>query len=92
MAKARARVLISGLVQGVFFRHNMRQMAESLSVTGWVRNTFDGSVEATVEGDAGDIDRLIEWCRTGPPAAEVEDVKVERSSYTGEFAGFHVRR
>ncbi len=92
MAKVRAHLSIDGLVQGVSYRYYTRQMAESLGVAGWVRNTFDGRVEATVEGEEADVNRLIEWCRSGPPAAEVEDVKVEWEDFTGEFAGFQVRR
>ena len=92
MAKVRARLWVSGFVQGVFYRHNMRLMADSLGVTGWVRNSFDGRVEAIAEGEEASVNRLIEWCRIGPPAAEVDDVQLERADYAGEFTGFQVRR
>ncbi|MBI2954746.1 MAG: acylphosphatase [Chloroflexi bacterium] len=87
----RAHVLISGEVQGVFFRESMRHMAERLGVAGWVRNLFDGRVEAMIEGETDQVEGLIEWCREGPPAAQVEEVDVELERFVGDFSGFAVR-
>ena len=72
-----ARLKIQGRVQGVFYRQSTRDRARSLGLTGWVRNAYDGSVEAEVSGDKAIVEQLIEWCRTGPPAARVDTVDVE---------------
>ena len=71
------RLIISGFVQGVFFRESMRQRANQLGVTGWVRNCTDGSVEAVAQGEALMVGRLIEWAQRGPEIARVEKVDVE---------------
>ncbi len=92
MAKVRAHVLISGYVQGVFFRDSMRSEATQYGVTGWVRNLFDGRVEAVIEGEEEGVNSLIEWCKVGPPAAEVENVDVEWQNFGGEFSSFFIRR
>ncbi len=89
--KRRVRVVVYGLVQGVFFRQSTRRQAEALGVAGWVRNLPDGSVEAVFEGDAAAVGRLVEWCRRGPPGAEVEDVSVVEEPYRGEFSRFSIR-
>lgn len=88
--KTRAHVFVSGMVQGVYFRQNTKQVATRHKVTGWVRNLLDGRVEAVFEGDEMDVNEVIEWCHIGPPKAEVEDVNVKFQKYTGEFAGFSV--
>jgi acylphosphatase len=73
----RARVVIRGRVQGVFFRVETRERARSLGLAGWVRNNPDGTVEAAFEGDRDRIDSMLAWCRRGPSGAYVEDVEVE---------------
>jgi acylphosphatase len=70
----RYRVLISGRVQGVFFRDTCRRMAREHGVSGWVRNLPDGQVEAVFEGRAEDVDCLVAWARRGPSRAVVADV------------------
>ena len=75
--KITRRLRISGRVQGVYFRESMRQRAEQLNVTGWVRNCPDGTVEAIAQGDAFKVGRLIEWAERGPAAAQVDNVEVE---------------
>jgi len=90
MARARAHVLISGRVQGVFFRDATRRMAESRGVKGWVRNLMDGQVEAVFEGEAPDVQWLVHWCRQGPPRARVDRVDVEWEAPTDEFDAFEV--
>ena len=87
---ARARVRVAGRVQGVFYRAETQREARSIGVSGWVRNTRDGSVEAVFEGDRESIREAIEWCRTGPPAAQVESVDVTWEEPLGE-KGFQVR-
>jgi acylphosphatase len=69
------RVLVSGTVQGVFFRDTCRRMAGRQGVRGWVRNLPDGRVEAVFEGDPEPVGRLVAWCRRGPSGAEVRDVR-----------------
>jgi len=73
----RYRVLVSGRVQGVFFRDTCRRMALASGVSGWVRNLPDGQVEAVFEGRAEDVDRLVEWARHGPSRAVVAHVAVQ---------------
>ena len=75
--KITRRLRILGRVQGVFFRESMRERAEQLKVTGWVRNCPDGTVEAIAQGDAFMVGRLIEWAQRGPAAAKVDNVEVE---------------
>ena len=82
-------LVIHGRVQGVWFRESMRQEAERLGVTGWVRNRSDGTVEAVVQGDAAGLDALLAWCRVGPPLARVE--RIESAPAEGEFAEFTKR-
>lgn len=73
----RRRVIVSGRVQGVFFRDSARTEAQRRGVTGWVRNREDGAVEAVFEGEPDAVDALIAWCRAGgPPRARVDDVVV----------------
>ena len=66
---------ITGLVQGVGYRESMRREAESLGITGWVRNCRDGSVEALVDGPPDAVRRLIDWAWQGPRSARVSGVK-----------------
>ncbi len=89
--KARAHVVVSGRVQGVFFRSETQDEANRRNVSGWVRNLPDGRVEAVFEGEKEDVDRLIEFCRRGPPGARVSRVDVHWEDYVGEFRGFKVR-
>ncbi|MEW6222166.1 MAG: acylphosphatase [Candidatus Hadarchaeota archaeon] len=88
--KARVHVLVSGVVQGVFFRHHTREMARRLGVSGWVRNLPDGRVEAVFEGEHENVEKMLKFCRNGPPGADVTDVSVRREDYRGEFSGFQV--
>jgi acylphosphatase len=86
----RYRVLISGRVQGVFFRGTCLRMAEQHGVNGWVRNQPDGSVEAVFEGDEEDVRQLMEWSRHGPCSAVVEDVRMTAEQPEG-IRGFQIR-
>lgn len=89
--KIRAHVFISGRVQGVFFRSETRREASRRNVGGWVKNTSDGRVEAVFEGKKEDVEKLIEFCRSGPPGARVTNVDVQWKEYTGEFGDFRIR-
>ena len=74
---ATARFVVSGRVQGVFFRASTRAEAERLGICGSARNLADGSVEVIAQGSGASIDALESWLRKGPPAAVVEDVARE---------------
>ena len=86
----RRRVVVHGKVQGVFFRDSAQQEAEREGVAGWVRNRDDGAVEAVFEGDPGAVERLVEWCRSGPSSADVEDVEASEETPEG-LSGFEAR-
>lgn len=73
--RLRRRVVVRGNVQGVWFRESTRRLAERHGVTGWVRNRPDGAVEAVFEGGGDAVERLVEFCRTGPPDAAVASVE-----------------
>lgn len=86
----RKRVIVSGVVQGVFFRASTRKQALRRGVAGWVRNLPDSSVEAAFEGAPDAVDDMVAWCRTGPERAVVERVEVTEESPEG-LSGFAVR-
>ena len=88
----RLRLLVSGRVQGVWFRESTRQEAERLGVTGWVRNLPDGRVEAVLEGETVAVQALAAWCRRGPERAQVETVEQVEERPTGSFPDFRVER
>ena len=88
--KVRAHVIISGRVQGVFFRMETKRAADRIGVYGWVRNLRDGTVEAVFEGNQDQVDAILAWCKEGPPNARVSDVKLDWQDYAGEFGGFNI--
>lgn len=87
----RVRLTASGLVQGVFFRAATRDEAQRLGITGWVRNTSEGTVEVEAQGPSEAVDTLIEFCRQGPGQSRVEQLKVEESEPADHERGFRVR-
>ena len=90
MSAARARVVVRGRVQGVFFRAETAERARSLRIGGWVRNAPDGTVEAVFEGEQERVESLVEWCRRGPSLADVSGVDIAWEEPRGE-PGFAVR-
>ncbi len=88
--KVRARVIVRGRVHGVFFRYSTQEMAKQLGVFGWVKNRWDGAVEAVFEGDQDRVKEMIEWCRKGPPGAYVQRVDTDWGEYLGEFDRFSI--
>lgn len=89
----KAKLLIKGRVQGVGYRWSMREKADALGLSGWVRNTADGSVEACALGDRGVVESLIEWCKVGPANAIVDSVDVEWSKSEEPVVGtFNIRK
>ena len=86
----RRRVVVHGSVQGVFFRDSLRRLAEWHGVSGWARNTSEGTVEAVFEGEPEAVERLVSFARTGPPDARVETVEAHEEEPEG-LSGFAIR-
>jgi len=89
--KTRAHIVVSGRVQGVWYRAGARQKARELDITGWAHNLIDGKVGILCEGEKGNVEQFIAWCRQGPPLAKVESVEVEYENSKGEFKDFSIR-
>lgn len=85
------QILIKGKVQGVFYRASAKKIAEQLALSGWVRNTKDGDVQATVTGDDDAVAKFIDWCNKGPEKAVVKDVAVTILPLA-EFSNFSILR
>ena len=85
----RRRIVVHGLVQGVFFRDTVRKQASTAGVSGWVRNNPDGTVEAVFEGEEDAVERLVDVCRSGPRGARVDRVEARVEVPEG-LAGFRV--
>lgn len=86
----RRRVVLSGRVQGVFFRDSVRERAEAAGVAGWASNRGDGALEAVFEGSSDAVERLIDFCRSGPPQARVQQLEVQDEPPEG-LSRFEVR-
>ncbi len=86
-----AHVVVSGMVQGVFFRASMRDMARFCGVRGFVRNLPGGQVEAVLQGERGEVEKIVAFMREGPPGAVVETISVEWRDPAEPYEGFHVR-
>lgn len=80
---------LRGRVQGVFFRESMSREAIQRGIRGWVRNRRDGSLEAMLQGEASQVQAVIDWARRGPPAAQVTNIEI--SDGNGVFSGFEKR-
>lgn len=89
--KTNIHVLISGRVQGVWFRANTKHKAEQLGIKGWVRNTDDGFVEAVFQGDENQVREMVNWCHNGPPLAKVEKVDVIKEQSKDIFESFSIK-
>ncbi|GJQ58638.1 MAG: acylphosphatase [Candidatus Scalindua sp.] len=90
MEYVRAHIFVKGRVQGVFFRASTREEACRLDLTGWVKNCKDGRVEAVFEGRKENVEKAVEWCKTGPPGANVTDIEVKAEQATGTFKTFTI--
>jgi acylphosphatase len=84
-------MVVSGRVQGVFFRQNTLSKAKELGVFGWVKNLSDGRLEAVFEGEKKKVEEIVSWAEKGPVSAEVSDIKVKWQEYKGEFKGFKLK-
>jgi len=83
MSNQRIRIIVTGKVQGVFFRQSLKIKAKQNEIFGWVKNLKDGRVEAILEGDEEKINRIIEWAHGGPANARVEDVEIQNEKFIG---------
>ena len=90
MSEARAHLIISGFVQGVWYRAFTERTAGAVGLAGWVRNLPDGSVEAVMEGPRAAIEMAILECKKGPPSSRVDNIEVEWEEPTGEFDSFRI--
>jgi acylphosphatase len=91
MSQKRVHVIVRGHVQGVGFRASCARQAHALGVTGWVRNQWDGAVEALFEGEAAAVDAMVRWCHDGPSRAQVTGVEVGTPPEGAVERGFRVR-
>ncbi|KYK21477.1 acylphosphatase [Thermoplasmatales archaeon SG8-52-4] len=89
--KSCVRVIISGRVQGVWFRASTKQKAKQLKLDGWVRNNPDGNVEAVFEGEESHIKEILNWCKRGPPLAKVTNVEIKYEEPTNGFENFFIK-
>lgn len=90
MSQKRVHIFVKGIVQGVYFRQGMKDIAEKKNVAGWVRNLQDKRVEAVLEGKDADVNSVIEWSHMGPPDAIVDDVEIINENYVGKFSKFEI--
>jgi acylphosphatase len=84
-------IIVSGKVQGVYFRQSTKAKAEELGITGTVQNLSNGSVQVVASGESLPLEQLVQWCHHGPPRATVRGVEVKEVAYR-EFAEFIVKR
>lgn len=89
---ASVNLIITGYVQGVFYRASTLEQAQGLNLTGWVKNLADGSVEVQAEGSRQSLEDLREWCGRGPPAAQVDAVCTRWGPHRDEFRTFSIVR
>jgi acylphosphatase len=90
--ESRAHIFVSGRVQGVCYRDFTQKWASSLHLTGWVKNLYDGRVEAVVEGEKEKIETLINKLKEGPSLSRVENTELIWEEYTGEYKDFRITR
>ena len=83
---------IYGIVQGVFFRSGAKQEADLLKIKGWIKNTFEGTVECVAQGEEGALEKFVQWCKKGPTAAVVKKIDIKHSQETELFSSFEVIR
>ena len=89
---SRVRVRVQGRVQGVYFRASVKESAQLNRVNGWVRNCSDGSVEALLEGETQNVEKVVSFIKKGPQLARVENCEIEVETPSNEFSGFSIER
>ena len=92
MDKIRVHLYISGRVQGVGYRYSTYNLAQKLGIFGWVKNTYDGKVEAVFEGDSKLVEEMVNWCYKGPSMATVTNIEIHKEPYAAEFQNFSIRK
>jgi acylphosphatase len=86
----RAHLIISGKVQGVYFRKHTCDVSIQNHVSGWVKNLPNGSVECILEGSKSNVDKVIRWCHQGPPNSRVDKVEIKYETFIGNFTDFKI--
>jgi acylphosphatase len=90
-SQVQVRIIVTGRVQGVFFRASAADQARILGISGYARNLNNGSVEIVAEGERARLERMIAWSHHGPSHARVDGLRLEWGCATGEFRGFAAR-
>jgi acylphosphatase len=85
------KIVVTGHVQGVFFRAYAKDLANELGISGWIRNEPGGNVSVTAQGPSVFIDRFIKWCHEGPPTSKIKDVTVKEDTEAELYEGFEIR-
>lgn len=91
MDMARVHLFIEGRVQGVFYRAFTRDVAARLGINGWVKNLYDGRVEAVFEGNSSLIEKAVNECKKGPHGSLIKEINIFREEYSGELKGFEIK-
>ena len=86
----RVHLIISGKVQGVYFRKHTQDTSRENNVYGWVKNLLNGDVECVLEGLKSNVDQVMMWCHQGPPGSHVDNVKIKYEEYIGNFDDFKI--
>lgn len=86
----RVHLIISGNVQGVYFRKHTQDISLQNNVYGWVKNLVNGDVECVLEGLKSNVDKVMIWCHQGPPNSRVENVEIKYEDFTGHFTDFKI--
>ncbi len=89
--EVRAHIIVSGRVQGVYFRQETAKQAQRLGISGWVRNLNDNKVEAVLEGEKEDVQKIIDWAKKGPFFARVLNLDIKWQEHKGEFNNFEIK-
>ena len=89
--KKQLHIIVSGRVQGVFFRANAQKQARKLNLKGWCKNLPDRTVEILLEGEESQLEKFLVWCRKGPMFARVDNIETKWKRATGEFNLFSIR-
>ena len=90
MVKSSVHILVTGKVQGVFFRQATKVVAVKNNVTGWVKNLESGQVEILLEGDAQNVNSVIDWSHNGPANSRVDEIKTKQQEFSGQYSYFNV--
>ena len=86
-----AQLIISGKVQGVFYRASCQEVAQRLGLAGWARNLSTGQVEVLAQGEKEKIEKLIEWCKKGPPGAKIAKIDTNWQNIKESLSDFEIR-